>query len=66
MLLGTGTPGNATPANGDEGPVDDVRLWEDGYEDRYYQQKFGKPPSDIEFRTDKYACSTPTRQAPSR
>ena len=46
----TDTPGNATPANGDEGPVDDVRLWEDGYEDRYYQQKFGKPPSDIEFR----------------
>ncbi|KAL7807700.1 exoribonuclease [Trichoderma gracile] len=31
-------------------PVDNVRLWEDGYEDRYYQQKFGKDPQDIEFR----------------
>lgn len=44
------TPGTATPAGGEEGPVDNVRLWEDGYEDRYYQQKFGKDPSDIEFR----------------
>ncbi|KAL6858655.1 exoribonuclease [Trichoderma novae-zelandiae] len=30
--------------------VDNVRLWEDGYEDRYYQQKFGRDPQDIEFR----------------
>ncbi|KAL7930943.1 exoribonuclease [Trichoderma chlorosporum] len=30
--------------------VDNVRLWEDGYEDRYYQQKFHKDPQDIEFR----------------
>ncbi|KFA53243.1 hypothetical protein S40293_04716 [Stachybotrys chartarum IBT 40293] len=38
----------ATPA--DEGPIDTVKLWEDGYQDRYYQQKFHKDPSDIEFR----------------
>ncbi|GFP58182.1 5'-3' exoribonuclease 2 [Trichoderma asperellum] len=31
-------------------PIDNVRLWEDGYEDRYYQQKFHKDPQDIEFR----------------
>lgn len=31
-------------------PVDNVRLWEDGYEDRYYQQKFNKDPQDVEFR----------------
>ena len=34
----------------DDGPVDSVRLWEDGYQDRYYQQKFHKDPSDIAFR----------------
>ncbi|KAL7954277.1 exoribonuclease [Trichoderma compactum] len=31
-------------------PIDNVRLWEDGYEDRYYQQKFHKDPQDVEFR----------------
>ncbi|KAK2603928.1 5'-3' exoribonuclease 2 [Conoideocrella luteorostrata] len=36
-----------TPA-GD--PVDTVRLWEDGYIDRYYQQKFHRPPGDTSFR----------------
>ncbi|CVL05907.1 related to dna exoribonuclease Dhp1p [Fusarium mangiferae] len=34
----------------EEGPVDDVRLWEDGYADRYYEKKFHKDPQDIEFR----------------
>lgn len=41
--------GVQTPAEGDA-PVDNVRLWESGYQDRYYQQKFGKDPGDIEFR----------------
>ena len=27
-----------------------MKLWEDGYEDRYYEQKFHVPPSDIAFR----------------
>lgn len=31
-------------------PIDNVRLWEDGYEDRYYQQKFHRDPQDIDFR----------------
>ncbi|KAH6610977.1 5 -3 exoribonuclease 2 [Trichoderma cornu-damae] len=31
-------------------PIDNVRLWEDGYEDRYYQQKFHKDPQDVGFR----------------
>jgi 5'-3' exoribonuclease 2 len=40
-----------TPAiSAEEGPVDDVRLWEDGYADRYYEKKFHKDPTDIEFR----------------
>lgn len=43
-----GTPGGSTPGsavstpggNSDEPPPDDVRLWEDGYADRYYENKF--------------------------
>lgn len=45
--------GDSTPTGPkaeDEAPVDNVRLWEQGYQDRYYEQKFGKPPSDIDFR----------------
>lgn len=44
-----GTPGPSTPS-ADEGPVDTVRLWEDGYADRYYEQKFHVDPKDISFR----------------
>ncbi|KAG6018316.1 5'-3' exoribonuclease 2 [Claviceps pusilla] len=33
-----------------DSPADTVRLWEDGYADRYYQQKFHRPPGDISFR----------------
>ena len=31
-------------------PPDSVRLWESGYADRYYEQKFGVDKSDISFR----------------
>ncbi|KAK7507070.1 hypothetical protein BaRGS_00001921, partial [Batillaria attramentaria] len=34
----------------DEEPPDDVRLWEDGWKDRYYSQKFDVDPKDIVFR----------------
>jgi 5'-3' exoribonuclease 2 len=34
----------------DTPPQDSVRLWEDGYADRYYQQKFHVNPDDVEFR----------------
>ena len=34
----------------DEPPEDTVRLWEEGYSDRYYEQKFGVEASDLEFR----------------
>jgi len=50
------TPGRNTPQPGtpqtpsDEPPVDTVRLWDEGYADRYYEQKFGVDPQDIEFR----------------
>lgn len=52
-----GTPGRSTPVetikqptNGDDLPPDTVRLWEEGYADRYYEQKFHVSPNDIEFR----------------
>lgn len=52
----TGTPGRDSPVppapapKEDELPADTVRLWEEGYADRYYEQKFGVDPNDIEFR----------------
>lgn len=61
-LGGDGEDGETAPAangtqenNGDSSgpndpPTDNVRLWEDGYQDRYYQQKFHKDPGDIAFR----------------
>ncbi|EAS32368.3 5'-3' exoribonuclease 2 [Coccidioides immitis RS] len=38
------------PQEQDELPADSVRLWEQGYADRYYEQKFHVDPKDIEFR----------------
>ncbi|KAI5359272.1 putative Zinc finger, CCHC-type, 5-3 exonuclease, 5'-3' exoribonuclease, xrn1, helical [Septoria linicola] len=31
-------------------PEDTVKLWEDGYQDRYYEQKFHVSPQDVDFR----------------
>jgi 5'-3' exoribonuclease 2 len=31
-------------------PEDTVKLWEEGYQGRYYEQKFHVSPDDIEFR----------------
>lgn len=51
-----GTPGRDSPPvpapkpKTDEPPEDTVRLWEPGYADRYYEQKFGVDPQDHEFR----------------
>ncbi|KAK4179995.1 exoribonuclease 2 [Triangularia setosa] len=42
--------GAETPASGEEEATDTVRLWEEGYADRYYEQKFKVDPKDIEFR----------------
>jgi 5'-3' exoribonuclease 2 len=49
------TPGTpATPATQaskeSETPEDTVKLWEPGYEERYYSQKFGVAPEDTAFR----------------
>ncbi|KAL8777455.1 MAG: hypothetical protein Q9194_002546 [Teloschistes cf. exilis] len=52
---GTSTPGTLDSASktaaDSEGPApDSVRLWEKGYADRYYEQKFKVDPKDISFR----------------
>lgn len=49
------TPGERsapqTPQHEELDPtVDNVRLWEEGYADRYYTQKFKADPKDIGFR----------------
>lgn len=54
---GTSTPGtpdsvSKPSTNSDEPPPDNVRLWEHGYADRYYEQKFKVDPKDIAFRND--------------
>ena len=41
--------GNSSNAESGE-PEDSVRLWEDGYQGRYYEQKFHVSPDDMEFR----------------
>ncbi|KPI40550.1 5'-3' exoribonuclease 2 [Cyphellophora attinorum] len=55
----SGTPGRNTPVketaakpkfDPDNPPPDTVRLWEDGYADRYYEQKFHVGPENLEFR----------------
>lgn len=47
-------PANDTPPvakkEPDEMPPDTVRLWEDGYADRYYEQKFKVSPENLAFR----------------
>ncbi|TIA19528.1 hypothetical protein D6C81_04656 [Aureobasidium pullulans] len=53
-----GTPGRNSPdpaqngpAKDPEGPAEDtVMLWEPGYADRYYEQKFHVKAGDIDFR----------------
>jgi 5'-3' exoribonuclease 2 len=34
----------------EEEPHDEVRLWEDGFKDRYYESKFDVTVDNIEFR----------------
>lgn len=45
--MGAGAKAND---DSDEEPVDDVRLWEDGWKERYYQAKFEVSADDYEFR----------------
>ncbi|KAF8537605.1 exoribonuclease 2 [Trichophaea hybrida] len=43
-------PGTPKAAKDPEMPPDTVRLWETGYRDRYYEQKFHVDAKDVEFR----------------
>ena len=43
-------PGTPSTPMEDEAPVDDVRLWEAGYRDRYYEQKFSVDKNNTAFR----------------
>ncbi|KAF2110635.1 XRN 5'-3' exonuclease N-terminus-domain-containing protein [Lophiotrema nucula] len=52
-----GTPGRATPIvqespkpKDQEMAEDTIKLWEPGYEERYYQQKFGVGPEEIDAK----------------
>lgn len=54
---GPSTPGRNSPVpavkevpSTGETPSDDVRMWETGYRDRYYSQKFHVGPENQEFR----------------
>ena len=48
---GQNTPGNSKKLKADpDDPPDNIRLWEEGYADRYYEQKFHVDPKDIGFR----------------
>jgi 5'-3' exoribonuclease 2 len=49
-------PGTPKAAKDAEMPSDTVRLWEVGYRDRYYEQKFHIDAKDLEFRNKIAAC----------
>ncbi|XP_076360211.1 5'-3' exoribonuclease 2 Rat1 isoform X3 [Tachypleus tridentatus] len=42
----------------DEEPPDEVRLWEEGWKERYYESKFDVDPHNIEFRIKVAAAYT--------
>jgi 5'-3' exoribonuclease 2 len=50
MNKGTSGALGGNSADVDFVPEDTVKLWEDGYEARYYEQKFHVAPEDIDFR----------------
>uniref|UniRef100_A0A8C4X1D6 5'-3' exoribonuclease n=1 Tax=Eptatretus burgeri TaxID=7764 RepID=A0A8C4X1D6_EPTBU len=49
--LGSPSPGKRPSENDDEPePEDNVRLWEDGWKERYYRNKFDVSSGDSEFK----------------
>uniref|UniRef100_A0A914BXC7 5'-3' exoribonuclease n=1 Tax=Acrobeloides nanus TaxID=290746 RepID=A0A914BXC7_9BILA len=43
-------PSTTEDSDSEPEPNDEVRLWESGWKDRYYQMKFGVSESDVNFR----------------
>ncbi|KAG7136829.1 hypothetical protein HYQ45_018876 [Verticillium longisporum] len=41
---------NTGPSAAEEAAIDHVRMWEEGYADRYYEQKFHVDRNDVAFR----------------
>lgn len=52
----SGALGGNSKNSSEEMPEDTVKLWEDGYQGRYYEQKFHVSPQDIEFRHSVARC----------
>jgi 5'-3' exoribonuclease 2 len=52
----SGALGGNSKNTSEEMPEDTVKLWEDGYQGRYYEQKFHVSPQDIEFRHSVARC----------
>jgi len=48
LISGQGYPGHCSDS--DDEPNDEVRLYEDGFKDRYYESKFGVLPAETDFR----------------
>ena len=46
----SGALGGNSQNDGESMPEDTVKLWEEGYQSRYYEQKFNVSADDIEFR----------------
>ena len=42
--------GKGNEDDSDEEPTDEIRLWEDGWKERYYQGKFEVSAHDSQFR----------------
>ncbi|CAD5206912.1 unnamed protein product [Bursaphelenchus okinawaensis] len=40
----------AQDSDDEQEPEDNIRLWEEGWKDRYYRQKFGVSETDVTFR----------------
>lgn len=50
MIGGSGEKRKRDDSNDEEEPPDEVRLWEDGFKDRYYESKFDIKAKNTEFR----------------
>lgn len=58
--------GQGDGEDSDEEPPDEVRLWEDGWKERYYQSKFGVEAEDMqEFRVQVRLFSSFSHFPPS-